>query len=131
MMDTKRDIANLDDIILFVDRFYEKVKEDDLIGPVFNNVIEDWTPHLQKMYAFWNAVLFSVPGFTGNPFARHAPLPIEAEHFDRWLLLFNDTIDTHFEGEIAQDAKKRANTMAILFLSKLEHMRGSSGKVIV
>lgn len=130
-MDDKKDIASLDDIILFVNKFYEKVQQDELIGPVFNNVIDDWTPHLEKMYAFWNAVLFSVPGFSGNPFARHAPLPIEAAHFDRWLVLFNDTIDTYFSGEVAQDAKKRANTMAILFLSKLEHMRGGPGRVIV
>ena len=130
-MEGKRDISGVDDIKLFVDTFYEKVREDNLIGPVFNNVIDDWTPHLQKMYAFWNAVLFSVPGFTGNPFAKHAPLPIESVHFDRWLVLFNDTIDSLFEGEVARDAKKRANTMAILFLSKLEHMRGGNGRVIV
>jgi len=130
-MEAKNDIKNLDDIELFVNRFYEKVQQDDLIGPVFNGIIEDWTPHLQKMYAFWNAVLFGVPGFTGNPFARHAPLPIDEEHFDRWLLLFRETIDTLFEGDVAEDTKKRAETMAIMFLSKLKHMRGGSGKVIV
>jgi hemoglobin len=130
-MDTKTDIANLDHIILFVDKFYEKVQQDDLIGPIFNTVIEDWEPHLQKMYAFWNAVLFGVPGFTGNPFARHAPLPIEAAHFERWLALFNETIDTHFKGVMAEETKKRAETMAALFLSKLQNMRGGPGKVIV
>ncbi|WP_285058886.1 group III truncated hemoglobin [Pedobacter ginsengisoli] len=130
-METKKDIEGLDDIILFVNQFYNKVQQDDVIGPIFNEVIQDWEPHLQKMYAFWNAVLFGVPGFTGNPFARHAPLPIEAKHFDRWIQLFYQTIDILFEGETAENTKKRAETMAIMFLSKLQAMRGGAGRVIV
>lgn len=101
-----KDINNIDDIRLFVDEFYAKVRIDDLIGAVFMEVISDWQPHLDKMYAFWNAVLFGVGGFKGNPFAKHAPLPIEQEHFDRWLELFYETIDTHFEGPVADDSKR-------------------------
>jgi len=130
-METKKDIEGLDDIIRFVDKFYGKVQKDELIGPIFNGVIKDWEPHLQKMYAFWNAVLFGVPGFTGNPFARHAPLPIHEAHFERWILLFYETIDSLFAGEIANDTKRRAKTMAIMFLSKLKSMRGGPGNVIV
>lgn len=130
-METKDDIRGLDDIILFVNTFYAKVQKDELIGPIFNDVIKDWAPHLQKMYAFWNAVLFGVPGFTGNPFARHAPLPIKGEQFDRWILLFHETIDTLFAGDMAESTKKRAETMAIMFLSKLQAMRGGPGNVIV
>ncbi|MBC7566494.1 MAG: group III truncated hemoglobin [Pedobacter sp.] len=130
-MEVKQDINGLDEIILFVNTFYEEVQRDELIGPIFNSVIKDWEPHLQKMYAFWNAVLFGVPGFTGNPFARHAPLPIKSEHFERWILLFYGTIDQLFIGEMADNTKKRAETMAILFLSKLDAMRGCPGLVIV
>ena len=127
----KPDIKNLDDIVVFVDGFYGKVQKDLLIGPIFNDVINDWSPHLEKMYLFWNAALFSIPGFKGNPFAKHAPLPIAAEHFDRWLLLFNETIDTYFEGETAADAKKRAGLMAAMFLGRLQNMKGGANKVIV
>ena len=127
----KPDITGLRDIVLFVDAFYSKVQVDDLIGPVFNNVIADWQPHLAKMYSFWNAALFGVPGFKGNPFAKHAPLPIESRHFERWILLFNETIDTHFEGDMAADAKKRAGLMAAMFLSRLTDMKGGADKVIV
>ncbi|SDK16307.1 hemoglobin [Pedobacter sp. ok626] len=130
-MEARHDITDLNDIIELVDGFYNKVQQDELIGPIFNNVIKDWGPHLQKMYAFWNAVLFGVPGFTGNPFARHAPLPIEQAHFDRWLVLFNETVGTLFVGEMADHAKKKAETMALMFLSKLQHMRGGPSKVIV
>jgi hemoglobin len=127
----KSDIKGLSDIVLFVDTFYSKVQSDDLIGPVFNNVIKDWQPHLDKMYMFWNAALFGVPGFKGNPFAKHAPLPIEFKHFERWIILFNETIDEHFEGEMATDAKKRAGLMAAMFLNRLENMKGGFDKVIV
>ena len=130
-METRNDIKGLEDITLFVDNFYGKVKQDDLIGPIFKDVIKDWEPHLQKMYAFWNAVLFGIPGFTGNPFARHAPLPIKEQHFERWILLFQETIDALFVGEMAENTKKKAETMAIMFLSKLKAMRGGPTRVIV
>jgi hemoglobin len=127
----KHDITNLEDIILFVDEFYNRVKEDDLIGPVFNSVIKDWNPHLEKMYKFWNAALFGVPGFKGNPFARHAPLPISGPHFERWMELFTHIIDEHFEGKMADEVKNRAALMATMFLNRLKDMRGSADKVIV
>lgn len=130
-MKTRHDIKGLDDIVLFVDQFYDKVRHDELIGPIFSAAIAEWGSHLQKMYAFWNAVLFGVPGFTGNPFAKHAPLPIEKAHFERWLLVFNATLDNLFVGEMADHAKKKAEIMSIMFLSKLQAMKGGPGRVIV
>jgi hemoglobin len=127
----KKDITSLEDIKLFVDEFYLKVQKDNLIGPIFNGTIADWGPHLEKMYKFWNAALFSVPGFKGNPFAKHAPLPIAAEHFDRWLALFDQTIDANFEGSMANETKNRALLMAAMFLKRLQNMPGGPGKVIV
>lgn len=126
-----KDITGLKDIQLFVDEFYNKVRKDDLIGPVFDNVITDWQPHLERMYAFWNAVLFGEPGFKGNPFAKHAPLPIVQEHFGRWLELFAETIDANFAGPIAVETKQRAGLMATMFMSKLDRMRNGSGYTIV
>lgn len=127
----KPDILGLNDIVLFVDGFYNKVRQDELLAPIFNNAISDWAPHLEQMYKFWNAALFGVAGFKGNPFAKHAPLPIDAKHFDRWLQLFNETIDCYFEGEMAEDAKRRAELMAAMFLNRLDNMKGGSHKVIV
>lgn len=127
----KADVKNLEDITLFVDKFYGKVQDDALIGPVFAGVIRDWTPHLQQLYRFWNAALFGVPGFRGNPFAKHAPLAIEEKHFERWLILFSETIDEDFEGEIATEAKNRAGLMAEMFLRRLRGMNGDPTKIIV
>ncbi len=125
------DIKGIDEIKLLVNDFYTRVRQDDLLGPVFADVVlDDWQPHLDKMYAFWNAALFGVPGFKGNPFARHAPLPITPKHFERWLELFNRTVDQHFEGSVATEAKSRALLMATVFQSKLSRMKDAF-KVIV
>ena len=126
------DIKDIRSIRIFVDEFYSLVRKDALLGPVFENAIKDnWTSHLEKMYAFWNAALFGVAGFRGNPFAKHAPLAIEQQHFGRWLELFNETIDRHFKGHVATDAKNRAILMANMFLSRLQNMTGGSDKIIV
>ena len=108
------------------------MRKDDLIGPIFSDKITgDWQPHLNKMYVFWNAALFAVPGYKGNPFSKHAPLKIDSPHFKRWLYLFNETIDGNFKGPMADDVKRRASLMADIFLVKLGQMRGGPGTVLV
>jgi len=119
------DIFNKEDIKVFVDAFYNEVRKDVLIGPVFAAVISDgnWTPHLERMYGFWNTVLFGAQEYKGNAFSKHQPLPIEKRHFDRWLELLNSTLDQHFKGAKTEEIKSRAEKMGLLFQSKLEHIR--------
>lgn len=71
-----------------VRRFYEAVQADPLIGPVFAARITDWEPHLQKMMAFWSSVALMSGRYHGQPMQVHMPLPVNADHFDRWLALF-------------------------------------------
>ena len=119
-----KDITNKQDISVFVDAFYEKIKHDQLLGPVFFAAITgNWQPHLDRMYAFWDSVLFSAPGFTGNPFAKHATLRIGQEHFDQWLVLFDDTINSNFSGPVAEDAKNRARLIGKIFVSRIEDIQ--------
>jgi hemoglobin len=125
------DIKDIDSIKQFVNEFYGKVQQDILIGPIFNQTIEYWEPHLEKMYAFWNAALFGVPGFRGNPFAKHAPLNLKPAHFKRWLELFHQTIDRNFEGPVADDTKARAELMAAMFQDKLGRAVGNTKKIVV
>jgi hemoglobin len=116
----KKDIQNIDDIKILVDGFYSKIREDELLAPVFIAVIsDDWQPHLDKMYLFWNAALFGIRGYVGNPFLKHSTLPIRLELISRWLLLFNETCEEHFFGEITENAKWRASIMAEVFLTKI------------
>lgn len=130
----KNDIKDIDDIKIFVDAFYQKVREDDLLGPIFalRIAFDDWGKHLDRMYDFWNTVLFFQRSYKGNPFSKHAQLPIESEHFDRWLHLFTSTIDNNFEGNVAEKTKDRAGKMAMMFESRLEHLRDNPNyKLIV
>jgi hemoglobin len=71
--------------------FYAKIREDALLGPIFEARIHDWEPHLQRMCAFWSSVALMSGRYHGNPMAKHLPLPVDARHFDRWLALFEDT----------------------------------------
>ncbi|MEM9820560.1 MAG: group III truncated hemoglobin [Bacteroidota bacterium] len=122
-----RDISDKSDIKIFVDSFYTKVQKDALLGPVFAAKIQDqgWPKHLERMYSFWNTVLFSQVDYRGNPFAKHAPLPLEAKHFERWVGLFKGTIDEYFAGAKAEDAKDRAEKMGQLFAAKIAYLRAN------
>ncbi|QLE00165.1 group III truncated hemoglobin [Galbibacter sp. BG1] len=121
---TKKDISNLEDIKALVDTFYGKVREDSLLAPIFNKVIQDrWRMHLEKMYTFWETVLLQNHTYYGSPFPPHAKLPVTKEHFDKWKSLFYETIDANFQGEKADEAKWRADKMAEMFLYKIEYLR--------
>lgn len=121
-MNTKNDISVLKDIQLLVDTFYDKVRQDALLKDIFGEVIQDrWPAHLEKMYRFWQTVLLEEHTYHGSPFAPHAKLPVGAEHFERWFALFTATIDEHFCGEKAEEAKWRAENMARMFHAKLSY----------
>lgn len=128
----KTDILSLDDVKTLVNEFYLKVQKDDLIGPIFERVIQgNWEPHLNKMYRFWQTLLLNERTYEGAPFLPHMNLPIEGPHFDRWMALFNETVDEYFVGEKADEAKWRADKMAALFTQKLEMYRRSQQKPLI
>ena len=118
------DILNLNDVKLLVDNFYAKVRENPLLAPIFDGVIgERWPVHLEKMYGFWQTLLLETPAYSGSPFLKHAKLPIQKEHFDTWMSLFTETIDEHFTGIKAEEAKWRAAKMSEMFQYKLDYYR--------
>lgn len=78
-------------IARLVDAFYDKVRSDPLIGPVFETRITDWAPHLEQMRLFWSSVALMSGAYHGRPMPKHLPLPVDARHFDRWLALFEAT----------------------------------------
>ncbi len=122
----KTDIKNIDDIKLLVDTFYGNVRKDELLAHIFNNKIEDrWPEHLEKMYRFWQTVLLGDQTYYGSPFVPHAKLPVELVHFEKWLELFDGTVDSLFEGEKASRAKWQGQRMAEMFHSKIEYYRNN------
>jgi hemoglobin len=131
-MEETRDIITLEDIKTLVNTFYEKVKQDELLAPIFSQKIQDrWQQHLEKMYAFWQTVLLDEQAYFGNPFQPHAQLPVSHSHFQRWMELFTAAVDTLFEGEKAKEAKWRAGKMAEMFESKIEYNRNRRFKSLL
>lgn len=125
-------ISNISDIKLLVNSFYNKVKEDELLAEIFESKLHNnWPQHLEKMYRFWQTVLLEEQTYSGSPFAPHAKLNINKEHFERWMELFNNTVDEHFSGEKAEEAKWRAGKMAELFHNKIEYIKTNLNKHIL
>src|SRR5215471_1038778 len=115
----KKDIENRSDIKTLIDNFYTKVKVDPVIGYLFNDVAKvDWEAHLPRMYDFWESILFQATGYKGNPMIAHMDLhkksPLSPEHFARWQSLFISTADEYFQGEVAERAKQRARSIAVM-----------------
>jgi hemoglobin len=123
-MSTKQDILHLDDVKLLVNRFYEKVRADELLAPIFEARIKDyWPEHLEKMYRFWQTVLLEEHTYNGSPFLPHAKLPVTREHFERWMELFLATTNELFDGEKKREAEWRAAKMAQMFELKIEYSK--------
>lgn len=120
----KNDIETREDVILLVNKFYARVRQDALIGPIFNETIgKHWAEHLEKLYDFWESRLFDRDVYEGRPLFKHIPLPIGAAHFERWLKLWNETIDDYFVGDRADEARRRADSVSQFFQERLAEIR--------
>lgn len=98
----------------FVEAFYERVRRDPLIGPVFDAHVHDWDVHLAKMRAFWANVLLGIPGFVGDPVGTHHALAqVGPAHFDRWLELFEEVLSGVFPAASAANVLHRARRMRV------------------
>lgn len=122
------DLTSRADIERLVDTFYERVRVDERLGPIFTDVARvDWGVHLPRMYDFWEAVLFGASGFKGNPLAVHRALAEQTAltpgEFARWLALFTRSVDLLFTGPMADEAKQRAARIATVMQ---QHLDGTS-----
>ncbi|MDN5924061.1 MAG: group III truncated hemoglobin, partial [Xanthomonadales bacterium] len=90
-----------DDISALVDCFYDKVRLDPLIGPVFNAAVHDWNAHKRLLVSFWSSLLIERGSYHGNPLMKHRGHGIENQHFERWLRLWHETSDALFDAETA------------------------------
>ncbi|MGG8494796.1 group III truncated hemoglobin [Tenacibaculum sp. TC6] len=130
----KREITTREDVFLLVSTFYNRIKQDDFIGPIFLKTIpeQDWEAHLEKLTDFWETNLFFVRKFKGNPMKAHKDVDqefnysISQEHFGRWLQLWFSTIDDLFTGEKAHEAKERARNIASMLFFKMYEAKPKS-----
>ncbi len=119
----KTDIRNRKDIEKLINAFYEKIKRDDTIGYLFNDVSHvNWELHLPKMYDFWENILFYTANYEGNPMEKHKELhkksPMTKAHFQHWIDVFIKTVDSLFEGLKAEEIKNRAINIATAMMYK-------------
>lgn len=129
-----KDIRTREDIEELVNAFYEKVRANDILGPIFDEIMQvDWEAHLPKMYDFWEQTLFHRPLYKGNPVTVHQKVhtqsPLEKKQFDTWLQLFNETVDENFRGDMARQAKVRALSIATVLQIKMAS--GSNGGLLI
>ena len=121
----KRDIEDMEDIELLISSFYGKAGTDEVIGYIFNEVVEmHWEEHIPVICSFWNSVLFAKGGYRGNVIRKHIELNnlenLQTAHFDRWVELWEQTVHENFEGEKAAEAIQRAKTMKELMMYKIK-----------
>lgn len=114
-----------------IDRFYDKVRQDENLGPIFAQAIGDddegWKPHLAHMYDFWSSIMLASGRYQGNPMQKHMALPaFDARLFDRWLELFAETArEMHSEPLAAQyieKSKRIAESLKLALYYKPEKM---------
>lgn len=121
-------LENRADIELLVNSFYQKLQKDIGIGFFFTEIVPvDWAHHLPKMYDFWESILFGQMTYKGNPMAAHFPInekyAMQAQHFERWLALWEETVAEHFFGFHADAAITKAQNIARLMAFKMENAR--------
>jgi len=125
----RKDIKTRDDVFLLVSSFYEKIRKNELLGPFFNDKIKDWDQHLELLTTFWESSLFLKTKYYGNPLEAHVKVDRENNqsitelHFGVWLNLWFETIEELFEGEIAENAKRRARKMGTFLYLKIFEAR--------
>lgn len=120
----KKAIENREDIRVLVENFYKKVKKNDLLGPIFNDVLVfKWDKHIPVMIDFWETILLEGTSYRGNTMRVHIELnktyPLTPAHFQRWEELFFETLDELFTGDKVEEAKKRVELMETLMQAKI------------
>lgn len=120
----KKDIETRDDIDSFLRSFYQRVIADKQIGIIFTEIVPiNWEQHIPVITDFWETILLDNPVYRKNAMEVHYKInrifPLKKEHFEAWLYIFNLTLNEMFEGKIADLAKKRAASIALLMESKM------------
>ena len=111
------DISSRDDIVSLLNEFYVEAQNDEIIGNKFTHL--NMAHHTQVIADFWDGILFGTNNYSGDPFGKHLDLNLATIDFERWIFLFNQTIDSNYSGPIADEAKHRAGTIAQVFQYKL------------
>jgi hemoglobin len=117
-----------ENIAQLVATFYGRARQDDLIGPIFNAQVADWDHHLAKITDFWSSIMLKTGRYDGRPMRPHLMLPLQGEHFDRWIAIFERTTREIFVAEVADAFNIRARRIADSFEMGIATTRGEIAK---
>jgi hemoglobin len=117
----KPDINGKKDVQQIMTEFYAKATQDEVIGVKFNHI--NMTEHIPKIVEFWSTIIFYEGDYKGSPFDKHLPLHLKKQDFERWLMLFEETVRAHFEGEMTEEIINRAKNIGRIFLFKIESLQ--------
>ena len=126
-----QDIKDKDDIITLVDTFYNKVKTNETLGYIFNDIMQvNWDIHLPKMYNFWDNLLFQTGNYTDAPFPAHIAVNQKKQlgntEFNQCILLFTETVNELFKGPKADELKQKAQSIQVIWNTKFNHINNNS-----
>ncbi len=120
----KKDIQGREEFHHLMSSFYERAMKDELLGSKFEGI--DMETHIPRIVEFWMSIIFYSGNFKGSPFDKHVHLELERQHFDRWLALFEVTLTEFYEGPNTNEVLKRAQSIAKIFLHKIEGLSSLS-----
>lgn len=124
-----KDIETTEDLYKLVNAFYNEAKMDANLGPIFNQFVTNWEPHIKTVASFWEATLFSSGSYKGNPMLLHQKIDetlnhsLEQTHFDRWVQIWHQTTDSLYKGVNAEKVKQRASNIANIMFIKIYQAR--------
>ncbi len=109
----RSELCTEEEISALVYGFYDRVRADALLGPVFGQHISDWDTHLKIMVRFWSSMLIGAGTYNGTPMPKHVALPdLNANMFKHWLALFRDTTEELSNRALAERAQEYAQRIA-------------------
>lgn len=118
-----------DDVLKrLVHGFYDRVRRDPSLGPIFDERIHDWGPHLERMVEFWSSVALMTGRYHGAPMPKHLTLPVDRSHFDQWLALFRQTAKEVCSPEGAVWVIERAERIAFSIHANVEDAKNHYGR---
>jgi hemoglobin len=119
------------EISTLVDTFYDKVRRDPDIGPIFNAIVDDWPYHLSLLKDFWSTVLLTSGRYKGDPMMKHLQLSLDPEHFHRWLALFAETANEVLSPEHAAEVIEKSQRIAQNFKAGIAYQQQRSANQVI
>ena len=117
------------EISTLVDTFYAKVRHDPDIGPIFNAIVGDWPHHLATLKDFWSTVLLTTCRYKGDPMMTHLQLPLDPDHFSRWLALFAETANEVLSPQHAATVIEKSHRIAQNFKAGIAYQQAQRAVV--